>query len=63
MLEFERVTVAEEDWERGPAQANAAIANLSKTSDRQLKEKESKLTENREYQVALSFAGEQRGLC
>ena len=60
-LAFKRGTVAEEDWQKGPAQANAAIANLSKTSDRQLNDRESNLMENREYQVALSFAGEQRG--
>ena len=59
-LEFKRVTVAEEDWEQGPAQANAAIANLIETSGGQSNDKEFKLPENREYQVALSFAGEQR---
>ena len=59
-LELERVTVAEENWEQGPAQTNTAVANLRKTSGRELNDKESKLTESREYQVALSFAGEQR---
>ena len=58
--EYERVTVSEEDLKQGPAQANAAIADLVTTSDRQLNDKESKLLGNREYQVALSFAGEQR---
>ena len=59
-LEFERVTVAEENREQGPAQAKTAVANLRKTSGKELNDKESKLTESREYQVALSFAGEQR---
>ena len=54
------VTVSKEDLKQGPAQTNAAIADLVTTSDRQLNDKESKLLGNREYQVALSFAGEQR---
>ena len=45
--EYEVVTVSEEDLKQGPAQTNAAIADLVTTSDRQL---------NGTYKVYLTFS-------
>ena len=60
LLEFGKVTIAEQVWEQGPAQANAAIANLIKSSEEPSDDKALHLPEERDYQAALSFAGEQR---
>ena len=59
-MELERVTITEEVWEKGPAAANRAIENLIGSSERQSTIRREKKVKKREYQVALSFAGEQR---
>ena len=60
VLELARVTIADNVWEQGPKQANAAIANLKNPCDEPSNGEDSRLPENRDYHVALSFAGEQR---
>ena len=59
-LESAMVTIADELWAKGPKQANVAIANLANLPRNQKYEECSTLPENKDYQVALSFAGEQR---
>ncbi len=60
-VEMARVTIADNVWKRGPKEVNAAIANLKGSSDALSNNEDSKLPQNRDYHVALSFAGEQRG--
>lgn len=60
LLELERVIITEDLWEQGPAAANKAIENLIGSSESQSNGRTEKLVKNRDYQVALSFAGEQR---
>ncbi len=59
-MELERVTISEEVWVKGPAAANRVIENLIGSSGRQSTMRREKRVKKREYQVALSFAGEQR---
>ena len=59
-LEKARVTIANSVWDQGPEQANADIASLESPLGQRRHDKHSRLPENRDYHVALSFAGEQR---
>ena len=54
------MTIADSVWEQGPEQVNAAIANLKSPLGERWHNKSSQLLEDRDYHVALSFAGEQR---
>ena len=59
-LEAERLTIPEVDWKQGPAHVNSIIANSMTVTKERPKPGDPELTIGRTYQVALSFAGEQR---
>ena len=59
-LEAERLTIPEVDWKQGPAHVNSIIANSMNSTKERPKPGDPELTIDRTYQVALSFAGEQR---
>ena len=59
-VEMARVTIADKVWEQGPEQANEAIGSLKSPPGDRWNDEGSKLPENSDYHVALSFAGEQR---
>ena len=59
-LEMKRVTIAGEQWAVGPAKTNSAIESVIESWDKASNDREKVLPGNQEYQVALSFAGEQR---
>ena len=59
-LETEWLTLPEEDWKQGPAHVNSIIANSVIATKERPKTGDPELTIGRTYQVALSFAGEQR---
>ena len=58
-LHMTAITVAGEEWTKGPAITNAAIENLIEF-DEHSNNGTTDVPENLDYQVALSFAGEQR---
>ena len=59
-LEAERLTIPEEDWKQGPSHVNSIIANSLIATKERPKPGAPELTIGKTYQVALSFAGEQR---
>ncbi len=59
-LEAERLTIPEVVWKQGPAHVNSIIANSMNSIKERPKPGDPELTIDRTYQVALSFAGEQR---
>ena len=59
-LETEWLTLPEEDWKRGPAHVNSLITSSLIATKERPKPGDHELKIGRTYQVALSFAGEQR---
>ena len=59
-LDMQKVTLAGKQWAEGPTKTNAAIENLIDSCDKASNDGEGVLPGNQDYQVALSFAGEQR---
>jgi len=59
-LEAERLTIPEVDWKQGPAHVNSIIAKSMTATKERPKPGDPELTKGKTYQVALSFAGEQR---
>ena len=59
-LELKRVNIAERECAEGPAKANAAIQNAIASCKKHSNAGETAVPGDGEYQVALSFAGEQR---
>ena len=60
-LELVAVAVARDDWTQGPGHVNRLIAMGINAPGTQFHKNEPKLTGKTTYQVALSFAGKQRG--
>lgn len=59
-LEAARLTIPEEAWKQGPAHVNSIIENSLIATKVRPNPGEPELTKGKTYQVALSFAGEQR---
>ena len=58
--ELKKVTIAGKEWAEGPAKTNATIESLIHSCDTPSNDWTTAVPENEDYQVALSFAGEQR---
>ena len=58
--EIKWVAIAGKEWAGGAAKANAAIESLTDPGERRTTEGITSMPEREDYQVALSFAGEQR---
>ena len=61
-IEAKRVAIPEVDWEQGPAHVNSIVGKLIEATKKRSTKGDSEMTagNTRTYQVALSFAGEQR---